>query len=85
MCGFVGWVDEGAAGYDAATTIRRMADAIAHRGPDSEDFYADERCALGFRRLAIIDLVKQEETAGKITSLEVARFRSFSTGAQHAR
>jgi len=41
MCGFVGWVDEGAAGYDAATTIRRMADAIAHRGPDSEGFYAD--------------------------------------------
>ena len=56
MCGFVGWLDEDAAGYDATATIRRMADAIAHRGPDSEGFYADERCALGFRRLAIIDL-----------------------------
>ena len=56
MCGFVGWVDDNARGYDAAPTIRRMADAIAHRGPDSEGFYTDERCALGFRRLAIIDL-----------------------------
>ncbi|WP_302964260.1 asparagine synthase (glutamine-hydrolyzing) [uncultured Adlercreutzia sp.] len=56
MCGFVGWADDNARGYDAASTIRRMADAIAHRGPDSEGFYADERCALGFRRLAIIDL-----------------------------
>jgi asparagine synthase (glutamine-hydrolysing) len=32
-----------------------MTDAIAHRGPDGEGFYADENVALGHRRLAIID------------------------------
>src|SRR5690606_3995411 len=36
--------------------IRRMTDAIHHRGPDDEGFLADEHCALGMRRLAIIDL-----------------------------
>ena len=34
----------------------KMADLIAHRGPDSEGYYTDENIALGFRRLSIIDL-----------------------------
>jgi asparagine synthase (glutamine-hydrolysing) len=33
-----------------------MADAIAHRGPDDVGFFHDGPVALGFRRLAIIDL-----------------------------
>jgi asparagine synthase (glutamine-hydrolysing) len=33
-----------------------MADAIAHRGPDDYGEFIDERVALGFRRLSIIDL-----------------------------
>ena len=36
--------------------VRAAADRIAHRGPDDEGFYADERIALGARRLAVIDL-----------------------------
>ena len=37
-------------------TVRRMADAIAHRGPDDEGFYFSEQIGLGFRRLSIIDI-----------------------------
>ena len=36
--------------------LRKMTDAIVHRGPDGEGFYTDGFVALGHRRLAIIDL-----------------------------
>lgn len=56
MCGFVGFIDENDQTYDHRAVIVTMADAIAHRGPDSEGYFEDGRAALGFRRLAIIDL-----------------------------
>lgn len=37
-------------------TLRKMTDAMAHRGPDGEGFYIDSFLGLGHRRLAIIDL-----------------------------
>lgn len=36
--------------------LKRMTDAIAHRGPDGEGHYIDGALGLGHRRLAIIDL-----------------------------
>jgi asparagine synthase (glutamine-hydrolysing) len=36
--------------------LRKMTDAIAHRGPDGEGFYVDGFIGLGHRRLSIIDL-----------------------------
>lgn len=56
MCGFVGLLDDNDQTYDHRAAIVAMADAIAHRGPDSEGYFEDGRAALGFRRLAIIDL-----------------------------
>ncbi|MBR3198422.1 MAG: asparagine synthase (glutamine-hydrolyzing) [Bacilli bacterium] len=53
MCGFVGYINKE---KDKKDNIKKMADLIAHRGPDSEGYYCDENIALGFRRLSIIDL-----------------------------
>jgi len=36
--------------------LRKMTDAMAHRGPDGEGFYINSFVGLGHRRLAIIDL-----------------------------
>ncbi len=53
MCGIVGFIGEG----DKAC-LKQMTDAIIHRGPDDEGFFADEknRVFLGMRRLSIIDV-----------------------------
>ena len=36
--------------------LKRMTDAVAHRGPDGEGHYVEGPIGLGHRRLAIIDL-----------------------------
>ena len=53
MCGFVGFIDKE---KNKKKIIKDMADIIIHRGPDSDGYYIDDNCALGFRRLSIIDL-----------------------------
>src|SRR5215831_21058964 len=55
MCGIAGIVHFGHL-PDAATAVRSMAGAIVHRGPDDEGYWNDDDCALGFRRLSIVDL-----------------------------
>lgn len=53
MCGIVGLISKE---KDKKKTIKKMADRIAHRGPDAENYYVDKEIALGHRRLSIIDL-----------------------------
>jgi asparagine synthase (glutamine-hydrolysing) len=55
MCGIAGIFNVN--GEPASPVLlRKMTDAIAHRGPDGEGFYSDRFVGLGHRRLAIIDL-----------------------------
>jgi asparagine synthase (glutamine-hydrolysing) len=55
MCGIAGIL-----GVDTknVSTIKLMVEAQKHRGPDSLQFWNDEKLALGHNRLSIIDLSK---------------------------
>ncbi|THU41507.1 asparagine synthase (glutamine-hydrolyzing) [Niastella caeni] len=55
MCGIAGIVSF-AQQIDLPSTIRRMTDAMSHRGPDADGFFTNDTIALGHRRLSIIDL-----------------------------
>ena len=50
MCGINGfnWPDR--------ALVKKMNEALKHRGPDGEGIYLDERVSLGHRRLSVIDL-----------------------------
>lgn len=53
MCGI-----SGIAGQGDASVLKRMNDAISHRGPDDDGFWHDEAAGvrLGHRRLSIVDI-----------------------------
>lgn len=55
MCGFVGAIDN-IPMPEKTEVLKKMTDAIKHRGPDDTDYYMDETISLGFCRLSIIDL-----------------------------
>ena len=58
MCGINGFVQfEGIYKSEMLKAIvHKMNQQIIHRGPDSEGLFSDAACALGMRRLSIIDL-----------------------------
>lgn len=60
MCGIAGFIDLEKSSSESRlkAVAGGMADSLRHRGPDDSGVWADERAglALGFRRLAILDL-----------------------------
>lgn len=58
MCGFSGFLTLKADLDDSPGLLRRMGDAIYHRGPDDNGEWFDGNAGIGFshRRLAIIDV-----------------------------
>src|SRR3954470_15364920 len=57
MCGICGMVALDGAAVDERA-VRTMADALVHRGPDSEGVFVEGPAGLAARRLAIIDLAR---------------------------
>ena len=53
MCGICGFTGNN---VEQERVLSCMMEKIIHRGPDGEGQYVDEQIAMGFRRLAIIDL-----------------------------
>ncbi|MBN1124187.1 MAG: asparagine synthase (glutamine-hydrolyzing) [Sedimentisphaerales bacterium] len=54
MCGFVGIYSRSGQGLDTQQ-IRQAGRILSHRGPDDQGFYADNRWAVSFQRLSILD------------------------------
>jgi len=55
MCGIIGIFNLNGEPVSPGL-LRKMTDAVKHRGPDSEGFYVDSFVGLGHRRLSILDL-----------------------------
>ncbi len=56
MCGIAGAFDRSGQREFSVPRLLAMTGAIAHRGPDDEQFHAEPGVILGARRLSIIDL-----------------------------
>jgi asparagine synthase (glutamine-hydrolysing) len=55
VCGINGIIEFNS-GIDFGEKVRKMNDALAHRGPDDHGLFSEPGIALGHRRLSIIDL-----------------------------
>jgi asparagine synthase (glutamine-hydrolysing) len=56
MCGICGILHTDAARHVESEIVRRMTDAIVHRGPDDDGYFFAGPVGLGMRRLSIIDI-----------------------------
>src|SRR5262245_36608571 len=83
MCGIHGIIQLDGATADSAL-LSAMARVTTHRGPDDEGVYADGPCAMGMRRLSIIDLAgghqplsNAEGTLWLVCNGEIYNFREL--------
>jgi asparagine synthase (glutamine-hydrolysing) len=81
MCGICGQLNFSDRAPVSRREIERMADSIAHRGPDDSGYYINSSLGFGFRRLSIIDLAgghqpmsDQDESVWVIFNGEIYNF-----------
>lgn len=86
MCGIVGIYNYLDKKPVDRSLLKKMTDILAHRGPDGEGFYFDDKNGLGFghRRLAIIDLetgqqpmCNEDESIWIIANGEIYNYREI--------
>ena len=56
MCGLAGVIDLRGRRRPDGVMLQRMADALRHRGPDDDGFFAAPGIGLAHRRLSIVGL-----------------------------
>lgn len=61
MCGIAGIIDLSGNRTASATTLKRMADAIVHRGPDEEGYLRRPGIGFASRRLSIVGLADGQQ------------------------
>jgi asparagine synthase (glutamine-hydrolysing) len=81
MCGVVGLFDPRGRREVERSWLVRMADRLAHRGPDGDGFYQAPGIGLGHRRLSVIDLAggaqpmfNENATVAVVANCEIYNF-----------
>ncbi len=75
MCGIAGTIAlEAGLPPPTLTTLRRMAGALYHRGPDEQGVYRDARVGLAHTRLSIIDLASGQQPMRSVDGRGVVVF-----------
>ena len=82
VCGIAGLLSVDQQAVPKAETVRRMCDAMVHRGPDDHGLRTDGPCVLGHRRLSIIDLrpegaqpmTNEDDTISMVVNGEIYNF-----------
>jgi asparagine synthase (glutamine-hydrolysing) len=81
MCGIAGIYNFKSREAVSSSLLKAMTDALVHRGPDDEGFYASGPIGLGHRRLSIIDLegghqplANEDETVWVVFNGEIYNF-----------
>ena len=79
ICGILGRADE--------SLVRKMCDAIIHRGPDDAGYYSDTGFTMGMRRLAIIGVStghqpihNEDQTVWVVYNGEIYNYAELKTG-----
>ena len=86
MCGICGVVSSHNQEALDQFVLRRMCQALYHRGPDDHGYYADSYAMLGARRLSIIDLVtgnqpvtNEDQSVWVVFNGEIYNYREVRT------
>jgi len=82
VCGIAGLLSVDQQAVPEPETVRRMCDAMVHRGPDDHGLRTDGPCVLGHRRLSIIDLrpegaqpmTNEDDTISVVVNGEIYNF-----------
>ncbi|HEY7568855.1 MAG TPA: asparagine synthase (glutamine-hydrolyzing) [Gemmatimonadaceae bacterium] len=84
MCGIAGFAGIQRYTPDAGALLRRMCDAIRHRGPDDAGYFVGSAACIGMRRLSIIDvagghqpMANEDETVRVVFNGEIYNFRDL--------
>ena len=85
MCGIAGIFLFNQDHSDILNSVKEMTSVLAHRGPDDNGYFFDERVALGHRRLSIIDLSKnarqpmfnEDESLALVFNGEIYNFKKL--------